>query len=111
MTRALDGVVVVDKPTGPTSFAIVRKARALTGVRKVGHGGTLDPAASGVLPICFGEATKIAQFLLDADKEYDAVVAFGAATDTYDATGTVTERRTAAHLTAADVERALAAFR
>ena len=111
MTRALDGVVVVDKPTGPTSFAIVRQARALTGVRKVGHGGTLDPAASGVLPICFGEATKIAQFLLDADKEYDAVVAFGAATDTYDATGTITERRTAAHLTAADVERALVDLR
>ena len=109
--QVLDGVVVVDKPLGPTSFAIVRQARLLTGVRKVGHGGTLDPAASGVLPICFGEATKIAQFLLDADKEYDAVVSFGAATDTYDATGTITERRPAAHVTAADVEGALVGFR
>jgi tRNA pseudouridine55 synthase len=111
MTATLNGVAIIDKPLGPTSFAIVRQARALTGVRKIGHGGTLDPAASGVLPICFGEATKIAQFLLDADKQYDAVVSFGAATDTYDATGTVTERQPAAHLTATDVERALASFR
>lgn len=111
MIEVLNGVVVVDKPVGPSSFAIVRQARIVTGARKVGHGGTLDPAATGVLPICFGEATKVAQFLLDADKEYDAVVAFGVATDTYDATGTLTERNPAGHLTAADVERALAAFR
>lgn len=111
MTAILNGVVIVDKPSGPTSFAIVRQARAVTGVRKIGHGGTLDPAASGVLPICFGEATKIAQFLLDADKQYDALVSFGATTDTYDATGTVIQRQPAAQLTASDVEQALAQFR
>jgi tRNA pseudouridine55 synthase len=111
MREALNGVVVVDKPLGPTSFAIVRQARIITGVRKIGHGGTLDPAASGVLPICFGEATKVAQFLLDADKQYDATITFGVATDSYDATGTVTQRRPAGHLTAADVEAALAGFR
>ena len=111
MREALNGVVIVDKPLGPTSFAIVRQARVITGVRKIGHGGTLDPAASGVLPICFGEATKIAQFLLDADKQYEAIVTFGIATDSYDATGTVTARRAAGHITAADVEAALAGFR
>ncbi|MES1206590.1 MAG: tRNA pseudouridine(55) synthase TruB, partial [Pseudomonadota bacterium] len=66
MNEPFHGVVVVDKPVGPTSFDIVRQARRATGARKVGHGGTLDPQASGVLPICFGEATKLAQFLLDA---------------------------------------------
>jgi tRNA pseudouridine55 synthase len=110
MTEALNGVVVVDKPVGPSSFGIVTQARRLTGARKVGHGGTLDPAASGVLPICFGEATKIAQFLLDADKEYDATIRFGIATDTYDATGTVTARTPAGHLTLPDVEAAVRRF-
>jgi tRNA pseudouridine55 synthase len=110
MIEALNGVVVVDKPVGPSSFGIVSQARRLTGARKVGHGGTLDPAASGVLPICFGEATKIAQFLLDADKEYDATIRFGIATDTYDATGTVTARGAAGHLTRPQVEQAAGRF-
>jgi len=110
MTPGLDGVVVVDKPVGPSSFDVVRRARSLTGARKVGHGGTLDPAASGVLPICFGEATKIAQFLLDADKEYEATIRFGVVTDTYDATGTITGRTAAGHLTRPEVERAIAGF-
>lgn len=111
MKPALNGVVVIDKPVGPSSFAIVHQARKLTGVRKVGHGGTLDPAASGVLPICLGEGTKIAQFLLDADKEYLATVRLGAATDSYDATGTVTHGQPARHVTATAIEDALAAFR
>jgi tRNA pseudouridine55 synthase len=111
MSEILNGVVVVDKPVGPTSFAIVHQARRLTGARKVGHGGTLDPAASGVLPICFGEGTKIAQFLLDADKEYEAVVRLGVATDSYDATGNITARRAAGHLAEANVAGALDAFR
>src|SRR4051812_8987979 len=110
MSPALNGVVVVDKPAGPSSFAIVHQARSLTGARKVGHGGTLDPAASGVLPICFGEATKIAQFLLDADKEYEATIRFGVVTDTYDATGTITGRTAAGHLTRPEVERAIERF-
>lgn len=111
MTSPLSGVVVVDKPVGPSSFAIVRQARRLTGARKVGHGGTLDPAASGVLPLCFGEATKIAQFLLDADKEYEATIRFGVVTDSYDATGAVTARAPAGHLTLADIESAATRFR
>jgi len=108
---SLNGVVVVDKPAGPSSFAIVHQARKLTGARKVGHGGTLDPAASGVLPICFGEGTKIAQFLLDADKEYLATVRLGMATDTYDATGTPVSRCAASEVSAAAIEAALGAFR
>jgi len=111
MSAALNGVVVVDKPVGPSSFAIVHQARKLTGTRKVGHGGTLDPAASGVLPICFGEGTKLAQFLLDADKEYLATVRLGVTTDSYDATGVVVGRCVAADVSAAAVEAALGTFR
>jgi tRNA pseudouridine55 synthase len=111
MIEAINGVVVVDKPVGPTSFAVVRQARLATGAGKVGHGGTLDPLASGVLPICFGEATKLAQFLLDADKEYEAVVTFGAETDTYDADGVVTARYPTDDLSGERLTDALAAFR
>jgi tRNA pseudouridine55 synthase len=90
-------VLVIDKPSGPSSFQVVREIRAgltrlwgRSGRRlKVGHGGTLDPLASGVLPICIGEGTKIAPFLLGADKEYEAAVRFGLETDTFDAAGTV----------------------
>jgi tRNA pseudouridine55 synthase len=107
----LAGVIIIDKPAGPSSFDVVRQVRRVLNTRKVGHGGTLDPMATGVLPICLGEATKLAQFLLDADKEYEASVCFGAETDTYDATGTVTEQRGTAGLTRAAVEDALAQFR
>lgn len=110
MTEPMHGVVVVDKPVGPTSFAIVRQARQATGARKVGHGGTLDPLASGVLPLCFGEATKLAQFLLDADKEYEATIGFGVETDTYDAGGTIMTRRPAQQLTIDVIREALAGF-
>jgi tRNA pseudouridine55 synthase len=110
MTEQQHGVVVVDKPVGPTSFAIVRSARRLTGIRKIGHGGTLDPLASGVLPLCLGEATKLAQFLLDADKEYEATVRFGAETDTYDAAGAVTATAPTDDLDEGRVRDALTAF-
>jgi tRNA pseudouridine55 synthase len=105
------GVLVVDKPAGPTSFDVVRQVRRARGTRRAGHGGTLDPMATGVLPICLGEATKLAQFLLDADKEYEATLCFGIETDTFDATGAVTDRRDATLLTAAAVEGALEPFR
>jgi tRNA pseudouridine55 synthase len=106
-----DAVLVIDKPTGPTSFDVVRKIRRAAGTRHVGHGGTLDPLASGVLPVCLGEATKLAQFLLDADKEYEVTIALGAETDTDDAQGAVTVRRAAAHVTEGDLRAALAGFR
>ena len=108
---ATDAVLVVDKPTGPTSFDVVRRIRRAAKTRHVGHGGTLDPLASGVLPICLGEATKLAQFLLDADKEYEVTIALGTETDTDDAQGAVTVRRDTAGVTEEAVRAALAGFR
>ncbi len=106
----MNGVLVVDKPPGPTSFAVVRKVRHLLQVKKVGHGGTLDPLASGVLPICVGEGTKLAPFLLDASKAYETTVRFGVETDTLDADGQVVATHPVS-LDAAAVEAALASFR
>lgn len=82
----MDGVLVIDKPAGPTSADIVRKVKRATRA-KVGHLGTLDPFATGVLPICLGQGTKVAQFLSIADKEYEGTIRLGFATDTGDCTG------------------------
>jgi tRNA pseudouridine55 synthase len=106
----LEGVLVVDKPTGPTSFDVVRKIKRASQQKRVGHGGTLDPLASGVLPICLGEATKLAPFLLDADKEYDVTLRLGVETDTYDAAGAVTATADASAIDEARVRAALPAF-
>lgn len=84
-----DGVLVVDKPQGPTSHDVVTLARRALGVSRIGHTGTLDPMATGVLPLVVGRATRLAQFLTATDKDYDATVAFGRTTNTYDAMGTV----------------------
>ena len=89
---ALDGVLVINKPTGWTSHDVVARARTLLGMSKVGHTGTLDPAATGVLVLCLGRATRIAEYLMSADKAYRAVLRLGVATDTQDATGTVVGR-------------------
>jgi len=88
----LDGVLVINKPAGWTSHDIVARARTLLGMPKVGHTGTLDPAATGVLVLCLGRATRIAEYLMHADKAYRAVLRLGVATDTQDATGTVVGR-------------------
>jgi tRNA pseudouridine55 synthase len=103
MPDELHGVLVVDKPRGPSSFGVVQEVRRVLGVKRAGHGGTLDPMATGVLPVCLGEGTKLASFFLDADKEYEAEVLLGVATDTYDALGAVVETRDAGGVT----ERAL----
>ncbi len=81
------GLLVVDKPVGPTSHHVVNVVRRGTGIRKVGHAGTLDPRASGVLVLCLGAATRLSEYLSTATKRYDAVVRFGGKTDTYDADG------------------------
>lgn len=107
----MNGVLVVDKPQGPTSFDVVRKLRALLHVKKVGHTGTLDPMATGVLPICLGEATKIAGFITESDKAYAAVVRLGAETDTQDAEGKITAEAPVPHLTRPLIEAALERFR
>ena len=85
----LDGVLVVDKPTGPTSHDVVACVRRSLGLKKVGHLGTLDPLATGVLPLVVGRATRLASLLAGASKQYDAVIRLGLITDTYDITGTV----------------------
>jgi tRNA pseudouridine55 synthase len=104
------GVLVIDKPAGPTSFDVVRRVSRLFGREKAGHTGTLDPAATGVLPVCLGEAVKLQRFLADGDKAYEALVVFGAATTTEDAEGAVTEERDAAGLDAEALRDALPGF-
>jgi len=84
-----DGVLVVDKTEGPTSHDVVTLARRALGVSRIGHTGTLDPMATGVLPLVIGRATRLAQFLTASDKSYEATVAFGRTTDTLDASGTI----------------------
>jgi len=83
------GFFIIDKPVGPTSHNIVTLVRRGTGVRKVGHAGTLDPRASGVLILCLGPATRLSEYLSTSSKRYEAVVRFGTATQTYDAEGPV----------------------
>jgi len=105
----MKGVVIVDKPAGITSHDAVDRVRKLLGERKAGHTGTLDPMATGVLPVCVGEATKIAFFLTGDDKVYEATMRLGVRTDTLDMTGQVlTEQEPRA--TDADVKAVLAAF-
>ncbi|MGE5048359.1 MAG: tRNA pseudouridine(55) synthase TruB [Deltaproteobacteria bacterium] len=110
MARDISGVVVVDKPSGPTSFDVVRRVKGLFKTRRCGHTGTLDPTATGVLPICIGDATKIASFVSDGEKEYDAVVRFGEITDTQDAAGRTLETRPTEGLSEEGVRAALHEF-
>ncbi len=103
-------MLVVDKPQGPTSHDVVTLARRALGVSRIGHTGTLDPMATGVLPLVIGRATRLAQFLTASDKDYEATVSFGRTTNTYDAMGTVltiSDERPAGD----QVEAALARFR
>lgn len=87
--RAVDGVLLLDKPPGMTSNGALQRAKRALRAKKAGHTGSLDPLASGLLPLCFGEATKLSSYLLDADKTYEVGCRFGAATDTGDADGEV----------------------
>jgi tRNA pseudouridine55 synthase len=107
---AVDGVLVINKPAGWTSHDVVAKARKLLGVSKIGHTGTLDPAATGVLVLCLGKATRIAEYLVNTDKEYRAVLRLGAATDTQDATGNVVGRTEGALPDEAAITAAMASF-
>ena len=107
--RDLDGVLLLDKPSGISSNAALQAARRLLGARRAGHTGTLDPMATGLLVLCFGEATKFSGALLDADKAYTARVRLGVRTSTGDAEGEVLERREV-RATRAEIETALARF-
>src|SRR6267142_727225 len=88
----MDGVLIIDKPEGLTSHDVVAAARRLLGEKRIGHTGTLDPLATGVLPLACGRATRLVRFLSASDKEYDATIVFGVTTDTLDVTGTETSR-------------------
>jgi len=107
----MNGVLVIDKPAGPTSFDVVRRVRSLVRVKKVGHTGTLDPMATGVLPLCLGDATKIAGFITEGDKAYRAVVQLGVETDTQDAEGKILSERPVPALGREALEAAVAGFR
>ena len=109
--RDVSGVVALDKPKGMSSSAAVQAAKRLYRARKVGHTGSLDPLATGVLPLCFGDATRFSQFLLDSDKRYVAEVRLGVSTDSGDADGSVLEERPVGRLTRRAIERALGSFR
>lgn len=112
--RPLTGVILVDKPRGITSFKTVERVRRALNADRAGHTGTLDPMATGLLPVCLGQSTRLARFVSDADKGYRATVRLGAATDTLDADGEVVHTDPAdvvAAIDAAGFEAALPAFR
>ena len=106
----MNGILNVNKPPGRTSFSIVAMVRRMTGERRIGHAGTLDPMATGVLPICLGQGTRLVEFLIDATKTYWAEIELGMATDTYDASGKVTQQGDASGISREQVVVALNAF-
>jgi tRNA pseudouridine55 synthase len=109
--RPIDGVLILDKPAGMTSNAALQTVKRLYFAAKAGHTGSLDPLATGVLPLCFGEATKFSQYLLDADKIYRSTFVFGVATNSGDSDGEVIARGDASALTQEKIEAALEQFR
>lgn len=108
--RTVDGIVLLDKPLGMSSNQALQRVRRLYNARKAGHTGSLDPLATGVLPLCFGQATKVAGLMLDADKRYQATLALGTRTATGDREGAVVERLPVPALTREQVQAVLARF-
>jgi tRNA pseudouridine55 synthase len=109
--RPITGILLLDKPLGLTSNAALQTVKRIFFAAKAGHTGSLDPAATGVLPICFGEATKFSQYLLDADKIYTCTVVFGVTTTTGDAEGEIVSETDASHLDETTVLEKLPLFR
>ena len=105
------GILNVDKPYGITSMEVVRRVKRGTRLRRGGHGGTLDPVATGVIPVCLGRATRVMEYLVAGTKEYRAVIELGITTDTYDALGETTEQADASGVTAEEMERSLEPFK
>jgi len=108
--RKVDGIVILDKPAGMSSNQILQQVKRLFDAEKAGHTGSLDPLATGVLPICLGEATKVSQYLLDSDKGYLATIKFGVSTTTGDAEGEVLATLAVPELELAALEEVLATF-
>ncbi len=109
--RGVSGILLLDKPAGLSSNGALQRVRHLFDAAKAGHTGSLDPLATGVLPVCFGEATKFTQYLLDADKAYSATFCFGVTTTTGDGDGEVIAEQDASGLTREQVAAAMAGFR
>ena len=110
MGKDIDGILNIHKPSGMTSHDVVAQVRKLLKQRRVGHAGTLDPAASGVLPICAGQATRVAEYLSESGKEYLATIVFGVETDTYDAEGEITSTTSTGNLNLTGLKQALESF-
>ncbi|MEQ8660434.1 MAG: tRNA pseudouridine(55) synthase TruB, partial [Gammaproteobacteria bacterium] len=108
--REVNGILLLDKPIGISSNQALQHAKTIFQARKAGHTGNLDVQASGLLPICFGEATKVCQYLLDADKHYVSEFTFGRRTSTGDSEGETLAEASAAHLDAAAVSTAMSGF-
>ena len=108
--KELDGVLLIDKPTAHTSHDVVARLRGILRMRRIGHAGTLDPMATGLLVMLVGKATRISQYLMSVDKEYTGTIRLGASTNTQDAEGEVLETRPVPPLTEADVRAALNGF-
>ena len=106
----LDCILNIDKPAGITTMDVVRRVKRASRHKRVGHGGTLDPLATGVVAICIGQATRMMEYLIDGTREYRAVVELGVDTDTYDALGQVTKKRDPSSVVLEDVKRELEAF-
>ena len=106
----IDGILNIDKPYGMTSMDVVRRIKRASGQRRVGHGGTLDPIATGVIPVCLGLATRLMEDVVSGSKSYLASIELGVSTDTYDAQGEVTDRGDSSLITLADIESALVPF-
>jgi tRNA pseudouridine55 synthase len=111
MTESVNGFLVVDKPANLTSHDVVAKVRRGTGIKKIGHTGTLDPMATGVLVLCLGYATRLSEYVMASTKVYRATVKFGVETDTYDADGHVTAEADASHITQDVITASLPQFR
>src|SRR5947209_18649764 len=107
---SMDGIFNTNKPTGITSHDVVAKIRKLLKQKRVGHAGTLDPTASGVLPICIGQGTRVAEYLSESGKAYQAEIIFGVVTDTYDAEGTIVRTTDVTNLTLAQITEVLPRF-
>ena len=109
--RNISGIVVLDKANGLSSNAALQEVKRLYEANKAGHAGSLDPLATGVLPVCLGEATKVSQFLLDSDKRYRARIKLGIRTDTGDSEGSIIERNEGIRVSREAIERALTKFK
>ena len=106
----MDGILNIDKVLGITSMDVVRQVKRITSQRHTGHAGTLDPEASGVLPICLGQATRLMEYVVDGEKEYLATIRLGVSTDTYDSAGQVVDEQDASGVTRSEVEATLASM-